>query len=71
MRKSWIEHDTFISLKKLYNDLKNLSKYNKKKKVVLIERCLHAQHIGGYVFNLDIEMIRNNLLKELKSSRVI
>lgn len=52
--------DTFKTLLRLYSDLNDRISLNKTKKILLMDKCIHAEHGSGNIMNIDIEKLRRN-----------
>lgn len=52
--------ETFKTLLDLYFDLNDRILLNKTKKILLMDKCIHAEHGSGNIMNIDIEKLRMN-----------
>ena len=57
-KKSYIDDFFYIKLLKLYKDLKKSKFDNLEKNIILMERCISAEHCSGRLIGLDIDKMR-------------
>lgn len=59
-KEIFIRDETFKHLLNLYFDLNNRIHIDKSKKILLMDRCIHAEHGHGNIMNINIEKLRRD-----------
>jgi SAM-dependent methyltransferase len=67
-RETFETFGSFQILKGLYDQLQNFYSLEQKEQVLLFDKCIHAEHETGMIFDVDVEELRQEIEEEFKEN---